>query len=139
MDVKRAEIETRFQLLITMSLFLPILMSSLGTLVGQSVTTTSQVLVQTSVVVGLYLFDYIIFQVIKNDLTEKSLKYISVCLLVSLGIFIVPILGITLGTSNVPLWVAKAASWTTGAALIFILSAPPVIELVLLFSGKKRN
>ncbi len=135
----KADIESRFHLLITISLFFPVLLANLGTIVGQSIEKASLILIQTSAVVGLYLLDYILFQNRKNELTERSLLWVNRLLLVALGIFIVPIVGITTISLNPPGWIAFPAAWVSGTSMLFILAGPPAIELFILFSGGKKK
>jgi hypothetical protein len=135
----KEEIESRFHLLITISLFFPVLIANLGTITGQTAQKASLTLIQTSIMVGFYLVNYILFQNRKDKLTEKSPKWISFWLLVALGIFIVPILGLAILSFNPPLWIGRVAGWLSGTSVLFILAAAPVIETVILFSAEKKR
>ncbi|MGD0778770.1 MAG: hypothetical protein ABSC05_38825 [Candidatus Solibacter sp.] len=135
----KQDIESRFSLLITISLFFPILLSNLSTVAGQPAAKGSLLLMQTSAVVGMYMLDYILFQARKNVLSAKSLKRINVVLLVALGIFIVPILGLTTLAFALPPWIAASVMWLSVTAMPFVLAMPPAVEVVILFlaDGKK--
>jgi len=135
----KEEIESRFHLLITISLFFPVLLANMDTIAGQTAEKASLILIQTSTVVGLYLIDYLLFQNRKNELTKKSFERINLWLLVALGIFIIPIVGITTLTLNLPSWIAFPAAWLSGASMFFILAAPPVIEFIIIFSGGRKK
>ena len=135
----KQDIESRFSLLITISLFFPILLSNLSAVAGQPAEKGSLLLVQTSAVVGMYMIDYILFQARKNMLSSKSLKRVNVVLLVALSIFIIPILGLTTLAFALPPWIAAAVMWLSVTAMPFVLAMPPAVEVVILFlaDGKK--
>jgi cation transport ATPase len=137
--IMKQDIESRFSLLVTISLFFPVLMYNLSAVAGQPAEKGSLLLMQTSAVVGLYLIDYILFQVRKNALSAHSLKRINVVLLVALGTFIVPVLGLTALAFAPPLWVAVPIMWLSVTAMPFVLFVPPVVEVAVLFlsDGKK--
>src|ERR1700687_6199913 len=114
----KEEIESRFHLLIAISLFFPVLLYNLGRITehtdGQSILLS----IQTSILVGFYLLNYILFQVRKDFLKDGSLKRIGEWLLVSLGVFIVPILCIALGTVSLPDWIAAPIAFISSTAVI---------------------
>jgi hypothetical protein len=133
------DIEKRFQLLITTSLFFPVFLASLGTSIGQPAGKTSLALIQASAVFGLNLVAYIAFQIRKDELADESLKWIKRLVLVALGVFIVPILGIVTLTVNPPIWIALPAVWLSERSVWLILGAPPFIELIILFSPANKK
>jgi hypothetical protein len=133
----KADIESRFQLLITISLFFPVLLANLATIAGQSAEKASLILLQMSVVIGLYLIDYIIFQHRKDELSDGSLGWINRVLLIALGIFIIPIVGIATLSFNPPPWIASPAAWLSGASVLFVLATPPAIEFLLILSAHR--
>jgi hypothetical protein len=134
-----AEIENRFQLLITVSLFFPVLLANLGTIAGESPEKSSLILLQTSAMVGLYLIDYILFQSRKHKLSTRSSIWINRLLLIALGAFVIPILGITALSLNPPAWLAWGAAWLSGKSALFILAVPPVYRTVHLVTEHKKK
>jgi putative flippase GtrA len=134
----KQEVENRLQLLITISLFFPVLLYDLAKVIGQSDGQALVPSVQVSILVGFYLLNYVLFQVRKRDLKEKSLRRIGEWLLVAMVSFIVPIMGIVLGTLNyLPKWIQAVVAFVSGTAMLFVLTLPPVIEVVILFSADR--
>jgi hypothetical protein len=133
----KGDIESRFQILITISLFFPVLLANLATIAGKPAEIASLLLLQTSVVVGFYLLDYLIFQHRKDELSDRSLLWINRVLLIALGIFIVPILGIATVSLDPPPWIASPAVWLSGTSVLFVLAGPPAIELLLILSAHR--
>jgi hypothetical protein len=66
------------------------------------------------------------------------MRLVNKWLLIALGIFILPILGITILSVNPPTWIGVPILWLMGPAMIFVLAAPPATELILLFAGEKK-
>ncbi len=137
MEMKE-EVRNHFYLLITISLFFPVFLSSLATLAGRSAEWSSLILIQTSLMVGLYLFDYLIFQGRKDTLAESSLRRINFWLLVAIALFIIPIIGIAILSFNPPPWLVAIATWLSGTAMRFILLTPPAIEMIVMFAGYRK-
>lgn len=136
----KQEIENRFQLLLTMSLFLPVFLYNLGRVAGYKETDVISLSLKASILVGLHLLNYIIFQRRKNDLAEKSLGRISKWLLIAIGAFAFPIIAIpTLAVINPPAALASPLASISSLGIILILAFSPVIETILLFSTDKQR
>jgi len=119
-----------------MSLFFPVLLYNLGIITGHTDPQALQLSIQTGVLVGLYLFNYILFQVRKKHFTDRALERIGEWLLVAIAVFIVPIIGIAVSTlAYLPSWIQTpfAFSWTV--AMLLILVFPNIVEVVILFSS----
>jgi len=136
-DMKQ-EIETRLQVLITISLFFPVLLYYLAKVVGQNEGQALVLSIQTSILVAFYLLNYVLFQIRKDALKQKSLKRIGEWLMVAMGAFIIPIAGMALGTLNyLPVWLQAVVAFASSTAVLFILVFPPVIEVIILFSADR--
>ncbi len=95
--------------------------------------------VQLSVLVGLYLFVYILYQLRKNKLNDRSLTMIGEWLLVCLGVFVIPILGVVLATlTYLPDLVQLILAYTWTIATLFVLGCPTLIEIIILFFAKEK-
>lgn len=133
----KEEIEKRLQLLITISLFFPVLLYNLHRITGQSDGEAIALSFKVTALAGLHILNYIVFEVRKDALSVKSLKRIGRWLLVAAGVFIVPIVGIPLSTMGGLGWFALPVAVVSGAALLSLLFVPPLIEIVILFSADR--
>lgn len=64
--------ENRFQVLISLSIFFPILLYYLSKVAGSTEVDAGTMLLRISTLIGATLIDYLIFQGHKNNLSEKS-------------------------------------------------------------------
>lgn len=95
---------------------------------------------ELGILVGLNVLDYVLFQVRKNTLDERSLKRIGEWLLLGIGMFIVPILGAALSASpNLPGWLQMLVAYTWTIATFFVLAFPILVEIILLFVARSRT
>jgi hypothetical protein len=135
-------IDRRFQVLFTLSIFFSTLIYYLGQTTGQSSTQTALVLVQFGGLVGFILIDYILFQLNQNIFQKRSLELINRALLWFIGTFTAAILALSLAASikfNLPLWVINIAGLTMGTLIIFILAIPVLIELLIIILAIKND
>jgi len=131
-------IESRFQLLVTLSIFFSSLIYFLGKATGETDAQAVVALFQFGGLIGLVLVDYIIFHSTKDRFSETALLRIDQILLISLAVFAAPILILAVAASikqSQPLWVAKATGLTLGTSVVIVLAVPVVIELVLIISS----
>ncbi len=133
------EIEKRLQLLITISLFFPVLLSNLKRITGSSDTNSILFSVQASGLVGLYILNYILFQIRKYTLTKESLNRIGEWLLLAIGVFIIPIIGISLSAIGVSGQLGAVVAFISGTFVLLVLTLPPIIELIILFSADRQG
>jgi len=123
-----------------MALFFPVLLYDIARVTGEQEEPALVLSIQLSVLVGFYLLNYVLFQLRKDDLKEKSLRRIGEWLLVAMVSFIIPIMGIVLGTVNyLPGWIQVAVAFASGTTVLFILTLPPIIELIILFSADRKD
>lgn len=138
MKEKIAEIEQRFQILITISIFFPVLLASLGKILGTADDQVNLLTIELSLLVGFYLLNYVLFQIRKNKLNTKALARLGEWLLVAIAVFIVPILGIVLDTDKlVPAWIGIPTAVIATVAILLTMTLPSVIELIILLLPEK--
>lgn len=132
MEKAISEIEGRFQILITLSVFFPVLLYNLSKLSSSTEADALTMSLRISALIGCTLVDYIIFESRKNDFALKSIKRISTILLWAIGFFIIPIFGLGILTFSLPKWAGGFVAVLSGASVLFVLTVPVFIEFILL-------
>jgi hypothetical protein len=128
-------IESRFQILITLSIFFPSLIYYLGKATGQTDGQLAIAMLQFGGLIGLVIVDYIIFQSSKRIFSAKWLGWINKVLLWSFIFFAAPILALAILPSlkfTVPTWIANITGLALGTLIVIILAIPVAIELLLI-------
>jgi hypothetical protein len=124
--------ESRFQILITLSIFFPVLLYNLSKVSDASETDATKMSLRIGALIGCTLIDYLIFQGCKNNLTEKSIEKINCILLWSIGFFIIPIFGLGAATFNFPKWMGNFIAVLSSTSILMVLFIPVAIEFILL-------
>ena len=131
-------IESRFQVLITLSIFFPSLIYYLGKVTGQTDAQMAIVMLQFGGLIGFVLIDDIIFQSSQHGFSEKWLHRINNVLLWSFVFFTAPILILATLASlkpTTPQWIGNIAGLTLGTFIVIIIAIPVIIELILIVSS----
>lgn len=95
MDTKelKKEIETRFQIILTLSIFFPIFIATFLDGTGMDKNQIRNINITWSALIGFFLFNFVFFELIKRmQLKEWILKWINRTLLFGIGFFIIPII-----------------------------------------------
>ena len=87
-----SEIESRLQFITTIAIFFPAMVYYFFNAMKDSKYDSTEVTLGYTILVGAYLLDYVIFEIKKNKLSEKYLRYINRSLLFGIAFFIVPII-----------------------------------------------
>jgi len=132
------KIESRFQLLITISIFFPSLIYYVAISAGQGGAQAGVTVLQFGAVVGCALIDYIVFHISSSGISEKWLKRINGVLLLSIGTFVAPILTLAIVASiraTPPTWAQHVIGLSLATFIVLILAVPIVIEFVIVIAS----
>jgi glucan phosphoethanolaminetransferase (alkaline phosphatase superfamily) len=128
-------IESRFQILITLSILFPSLIYYLGKVTGQTDAQAEIVMLQFGILIGAILIDYVIFQSSKHTFSEKLLHWINEVLLWSIAFFAAAIFALAVLANFKfvpPGWMIKTVDLTLGTLVVIVLAIPVVIEFILI-------
>ncbi|HRH23343.1 MAG TPA: hypothetical protein PK295_01805 [Candidatus Magasanikbacteria bacterium] len=128
------EIDSRFQLALTISILFPTFLATIFQRIENSGTQVAQTTLAWSFLIGVYLLDYIFFSVTKNKLTNCSYKWINRILLIGLSLFILPILIVSASKLD-----GKISGWFDYIGLqgsLWGLLISPFVLLTILLSSK---
>ncbi len=141
------EIEEKLEFVITLSVFFPSLLYNLFKLANKTEQKSNDIVVSWSVVVSIYLLNYIVFQFIKNKVPEKLLKIFKIILLIGISSYIIPILYIAIYKNNpihgLTAFLFKASIWGLPAipTLLFaiLLLFQPLTDIYELTRNKVKR
>lgn len=123
------EIGNRLQLLITIGILFPTLTYSFFRITGQSEEFSNNTSFTWWILIALFLFNYLFFEVLKSKLSTKHLAWFSRFYLLEIGIFIFPI-SVFASKSNEALSFLNAISFS--ASLITLVIIPSLLGFLLL-------
>jgi len=99
----KQEIETKFQIVLTLSIFFPTLLSTFLNSAGVTKEPLVRDSLSWSFVVGLYLVDYVTFILLKNfTVSKKILGVVDNLLLLGIAFFIIPTINLATASANTP-------------------------------------
>lgn len=103
LDIKK-EIETRFQVVLTFSIFFPTFVSTFLDNSGMDKKQISNLSLTYTMPVAIFLIDYIIYSILKKSKMQSwAFKSLNILLLVSVASFVVPIGSLaTVSTTGYP-------------------------------------
>lgn len=132
------EVSNRFALILTLSIFLPILLYYLAIAISKTDGKAAEVLLESSSLVGIYLLDYILFQTQKIKTTEKSLKRINNFLLISMIPIVIFILSAGLGVAVQNAYIESILAIFLVSSIFILLASPIVLEFLILWGSREK-
>ncbi len=114
------EVQNRLNLALVVAVFFPGLVVALSEIAKNDPTKSNNTLLDWSLVAGMYIATYFLFEIFKEKIRTDFLKLINRSLLFGIGVFIFPILLITIHKN------AGLTAW---------LSLPLVVSLLLILTA----
>lgn len=134
------EINEKFYLILTLSIFFPVLLYYIGKIAGETEEEAALLLLKSSSLVGLYLLDYILFQLQqKTEMGDASLRRIDKYLLIMMIPFITPILIGGFVATKVGETTSAIIGWVLLVSIGLLIVSPVVIELLIIFGGNNAK
>lgn len=125
-EIKK-EIEARFQIVLTLSIFFPTLLSTFLGSTGMNKDKLDNSVLSWFMLVGLYIMDYILFTLLKKDyIPGWVFKWINYVLIAGIGFFVFPLIILTIAHNSV-LFSAQFDLFLYGISLNGLLLAPLLI------------
>ena len=118
------EVENKIQTVFTISIFFPTLIYTVSKLVGKTEIEASQFIINWSYIIVPNLISYVFFQIGKNHIKEKLLKWLNNLFLLCIGLFIFPTLLLVSSTST------TISSWITLKFSIISMYGLPIISTI---------
>lgn len=118
------EVENKIQTALNISIFFPTLIYTASKLLGKTEIESSQLIINWSYIIVPNLISYVFFQIGKNYIKEKLLKYLNCLFLLCIGLFIFPTLLLVNSTST------AISSWITLKFSIISMYGLPVISTI---------
>lgn len=122
----KQEIETRLQLVVTLAIFFPTLISVFLSTSEMAEKQVSGISLIWTGMVGVLLFDYVFFAIFKSKLTSWVLRLVNWSLLIGVALFIFPT--IIIATSQPD----KPSSLLNYISLVVSLRGLPLMPFVVL-------
>ncbi len=129
----KQEIETRFQLALTISILFPTFLATASQRVKTEDVQIAQTVLTWSILIGGFLLDYVFFSLIKNKIKNWTYVWVNRMLIFGISLFIFPILFLSTVNLEGP---DPGLINTVGlqGSLYALLVVPLIILVILLIS-----
>lgn len=139
-----AQIESRLNLIITISVLFSTLLYSFFRFVGENETASNSITLQAGSLAVAFIINYLVFALAKHRIAERWLWWLDLFLLATIACFILPLIVITSKQVKLPFYEGLgliASSYLTDAFAVFFASLALCVAIPwrTVWSGRKRQ